>query len=364
MMKGVPAKPPTLQARGGRVLLRAVAPADATELVALHRASRRLFGTWTPPTLTVVQFRRNYKQWTRPGSLRFMICLEEDGRIVGDIALSQIFLGRLKSAYMGYSIGAPHAGQGYMQEAMQLALRYAFRTLKLNRVEANIQPGNRAFIALAQRMGFSLEGYSRRYLRLANAWRDHQRWALLAQDWKPLRNATRHAAAQSEIGIRDLGIADIAAFAVLRHTIASEGQFTLPEPAAELADRDKVAERIHASLTDPAHKRILAVAGGKLAGFVSGTRGETNRSEHNVQIAIGILQTHTGRGIGRRLMDAIETWARAAGARRLDLCVMIHNERAIALYLSCGFCIEGRTRGEYCIDGKLVDAYIMGKILD
>lgn len=90
-----------------------------------------------------------------------------------------------QSGYLAYYIGASHAGQGYMTEALQLMLRTAFRTLRLHRVEANIQPGNRASIALVERAGFRREGYSRRYLKIARRWRDHERWALLAEEWRP-----------------------------------------------------------------------------------------------------------------------------------------------------------------------------------
>jgi ribosomal-protein-alanine N-acetyltransferase len=68
--------------------------------------------------------------------------------------------------------------------AIQLILRYAFTKLKLHRVEANIQPENLASLALIKRAGFTREGYSRRYLRIGGRWRDHERWALLAEDWK------------------------------------------------------------------------------------------------------------------------------------------------------------------------------------
>jgi ribosomal-protein-alanine N-acetyltransferase len=60
----------------------------------------------------------------------------------------------------------------------------AFRTLRLHRLEANIQPGNLASIALVRRLGFRREGLSRRYLKIGGRWRDHERWAILAEEWK------------------------------------------------------------------------------------------------------------------------------------------------------------------------------------
>lgn len=104
-------------------------------------------------------------------------------RIVGSINLSQIFLAGFRSAYLGYYICAPYAGQGYMSEGLRLMLRYAFK-LKLHRLEANIQPGNLVSIALVKRAGFVKEGYSRRYLKIGGQWRDHERWAILSEDLK------------------------------------------------------------------------------------------------------------------------------------------------------------------------------------
>ena len=59
-----------------------------------------------------------------------------------------------------------------MKEGIQIVLRVAFLTLRLHRVEANIQPDNRASIALAQSAGFRREGFSPRYLKIAGRWRE------------------------------------------------------------------------------------------------------------------------------------------------------------------------------------------------
>ena len=114
-----------------------------------------------------------------------------DGALLGHVEISQIARGNFQSAYLGYAIGAEHRGQGYMTEALQLALRHAFRTLRLHRIEANVEPDNEASHALVRRAGFAREGFSRRYLKIRGRWRDHERWALLAEDWQPIQLSRR-----------------------------------------------------------------------------------------------------------------------------------------------------------------------------
>ena len=120
----------------------------------------------------------------RPDFEAMLVCRGDDDAILGFFNLSHITRGALQSAYLGYAVGSPYAHQGYMREALELVLRHAFVDLRLHRIEANIQPGNRASIALARGAGFRREGFSRRYLKIGGRWRDHERWAMLADDWR------------------------------------------------------------------------------------------------------------------------------------------------------------------------------------
>lgn len=177
------------RAREGRVWLRAPEARDADELLALNRASSALHHPWVAPPTSSEGFTQYLQRCAREDVCGMLACQRSDGAIVGAITLSQIFYGALQSAYMGYYVGAPFAGRGLMREAVALALDHAFGPLGLHRVEANIQPGNAASLALVRRLGFTREGSSRRYLFIDGDWRDHERFAMLAEDWAALRGA-------------------------------------------------------------------------------------------------------------------------------------------------------------------------------
>ena len=104
--------------------------------------------------------------------------------MVGVVNLSQVFRESFNNAYLGFYGFAPFVRKGYMTEAVDLALRHAFRSMELHRVEANLQPANHGSRALVERLGFRLEGFSPRYLKIAGRWRDHERWAVLAEEWR------------------------------------------------------------------------------------------------------------------------------------------------------------------------------------
>jgi len=169
------------------VYLRAPVAGDRDEFLQLNRKSTRLFRSLASPMTSPRAFSAYLKRSEKPDFVGLLICRRVDDAIVGCVNLSQIVGGVFQSAYMGYKVFAPYARQGYMTSAMPLVLRLVFRTLKLHRVEANIQPTNAPSLAVVRRAGFRREGYSPRYLKIAGRWRDHERGALLVDDWKKTR---------------------------------------------------------------------------------------------------------------------------------------------------------------------------------
>jgi [ribosomal protein S5]-alanine N-acetyltransferase len=165
---------------GRRVFIRAPTARDRGEFLALVEASRAFLRPWVDPPASPGAFAAYLRRSRRPTERGYFVCRRRDGAIAGVINVSQIFLGNFRNAYLGYYAGEPFAGQGYMSEGLRLVVRHAFGTLGLHRLEANIQPGNRASIRLVRRGGFRREGFSPRYLKIFGRWRDHERWALTA----------------------------------------------------------------------------------------------------------------------------------------------------------------------------------------
>lgn len=169
---------------GSRVHLRRPTAADEDEFLELMLRSREFHHPWASAPTEPERFAAYLTDAGRSDFDAMLLGRNEDNAVLGFLNLSQIIRRALQSAYLGYAIGAPFAGQGYMREGILLVLRRAFEDLGLHRVEANIQPGNQASIALARGAGFRREGFSPRYLRINGQWRDHERWAVVLEDWR------------------------------------------------------------------------------------------------------------------------------------------------------------------------------------
>lgn len=168
--------------RSGHVTLRPVAATDEAAFIASSLRSVRLHHPWVSTPTTATQFCAYAENFSTPTDMGFVVVMAGTGELAGVLNVSSIMRGRFKSAYLGYYAFEGFQGQGLMRAGVRLLVRRAFGAMKLHRLEANIQPGNRASIGLAKSCGFVLEGYSPNYLKIRGRWRDHERWAILAHD--------------------------------------------------------------------------------------------------------------------------------------------------------------------------------------
>jgi ribosomal-protein-alanine N-acetyltransferase len=164
-----------------RVVIEPPRAEDQEAFLVAVRRSRRLHHPWVQPPATAAKFGELLGE--RERFVTFLIWTRAEGGLVGVCNISEIVRGSFLSGYLGYYGFEPYAGSGLMSEGLSKVIEHAFRRLKLHRLEANIQPGNARSKRFAKRLGFRREGFSPRYLKINGRWRDHERWALLAEDW-------------------------------------------------------------------------------------------------------------------------------------------------------------------------------------
>jgi [ribosomal protein S5]-alanine N-acetyltransferase len=175
---------------GAGVTLRAPYSGDFAEWAALRETSRVFLMPWEPvwpvDDLTRSAFRRRLKRYAEDqrGDLAyaFLIFRSDDNVMVGGLTLANIRRGVAQAGSIGYWIGAPFAGKGYMTAAVRALIPYSFTTLRLHRLEAACIPDNTASVRLLEKNGFKREGYARGYLCINGIWQDHLLYARLKDD--------------------------------------------------------------------------------------------------------------------------------------------------------------------------------------
>ena len=166
------------------------------------------------------------------------------------------------------------------------------------------------------------------------------------------------------INIRRVKIEDAEAFLKLNIDLDHESRFMMVEPGEREQSVDKQVNRITTSLEKRNNNIFVAEDGDVLAGYIEAEGGGYRRNSHKIHIVIGILSEYSGKGIGTKLFEHLERWAKDEGFHRFELTVMKHNERAISLYKKMGFLIEGEIRDSLLIEGEFIDEFLMSKILN
>lgn len=173
----------------GRIILRSPTLADYEDWAELRQASRAFLQPWEPswPTddLTRASYRRRMRRYTedqRSDHAYPYFVFATDSTLLGGLTLSNVRRGVAQTATLGYWMGKPFAGKGHMSAAVRLLVPHALTTLGLHRVEAACMPSNAASIRLLEKVGFTREGYARRYLCIDGLWQDHLLFAFVRGD--------------------------------------------------------------------------------------------------------------------------------------------------------------------------------------
>jgi protein AroM len=109
---------------------------------------------------------------------------------------------------------------------------------------------------------------------------------------------------------------------------------------------------------------LIAEVDARVIGHAFLQRGTLKKNHHTTGIGMLIIQAYRGMGIGTRMLDYIEGWARRHCIRKLFLSVFETNGRAVHLYQKMGFVMEGIRPDQFLIRGEYVAEIVMGKMLN
>ncbi len=172
-----------------RLLLKVVDAHCAKQVLEYYRRNQQFLEQWEPVRDEEFYTLRSQQESLasdldkmQSGTLfRVWLFKKTDGlsQTIGCIGLNNIVRGAFQSCHLGYKLDGAEINRGYMSEALQAVIQYAFTVLQLHRIEANIIPRNLRSLRVIQKLGFYNEGLAKKYLRINGKWEDHIHMVLL-----------------------------------------------------------------------------------------------------------------------------------------------------------------------------------------
>ncbi len=170
-----------------RLLLRPLNSADASALFAVF-SDPRVMRYWSTPAWTAIEqalafIERSADALAKSEALRLGLVRRSDGQLIGQCTLFA-FAEASRRAEIGYTLAASEWSQGYMHEALSALIDHGFDGLKLNRIEADIDPRNAASARSLERLGFTREGLLRERWIVDGEVSDTALYGLLTSQWR------------------------------------------------------------------------------------------------------------------------------------------------------------------------------------
>ena len=169
-----------------------------------------------------------------------------------------------------------------------------------------------------------------------------------------------------ELLIREAEPKDAAELVAFLNRVSLETDFTSLDGDGILLTSEEMAIFLNKQASSDNQITLLAFLNDKIAGIVNITADQRNRVHHIGDLFIVIGKRYWNNGLGSLFLEEAIEWAQASGIlRRLQLTVQTRNKAAVHLYQKHGFVIEGRQeRVAYREEGKFIDVYLMGKLID
>ena len=173
-----------------RLCLKVLGPDFAAQSLDYYTRNRAFLSEWNPiPPAEFYTFAYHEERLRaelgamQEGRLaRFWLFKRDDTAFttaIGNLAFNNIVRGAFQSCHLGYQLDAREVNQGFMTEALDRAIAYAFDEMQLHRIEANVMPRNLRSSRVLEKLGFVEEGLAHNYLKINGVWEDHIHYVML-----------------------------------------------------------------------------------------------------------------------------------------------------------------------------------------
>jgi RimJ/RimL family protein N-acetyltransferase len=169
-----------------RVRLRPLILSDIDALFAVF-SDPPMMRFWSSPAMKAREeaealLRRIHSGFADGTLFQWGIERKDDEQVLGTCTLLHVDAAN-RRAEVGYGIASRYWRQGYMTEALSALIGYAFGTLRLRRLEADVDPRNDRSLRLLGKLGFRREGLLRERWNVGQEIQDTVFLGLLAKDW-------------------------------------------------------------------------------------------------------------------------------------------------------------------------------------
>jgi len=363
------------ETRTDAATIREALPADGpvlVELIMMINEETEFLGTSEDRPLWAERSEDGLREMRARGTGVYFIAIKSSemigflGAFPGDFERTR---GIVYVAHLG--IREAWRGRGIGPKLLE-ALEAWARARKARRLDLRVDVDNPRALALYRRCGFEIEGRVPDAALIGDAWRDHYwmgrplstefepRWAPL--DLRPPMRRARIG----PVSIRALERNDAARLQAWERAILGEAAI-FAKQVSEVASVGQIQKEIAESAVNSRHFVRGAFVGETGQERMLGRAGvwfdPWSRSRHDGFAAVNVLREASGLGIGRRLWEEVEAWARKRGARRLTGAVQAHNRRGLAFAEAAGFRQEAVARNYMVIEGRSADRIRLGKVL-
>jgi ribosomal-protein-alanine N-acetyltransferase len=177
-----------IQLQSKRLIIRQVENKDIPAIISFYSINSVFLKSYEPKrkdSFYTSEFWKNRLfEEKNSGTIRFFLFKnDEPDKIIGTVSISSIIRSAFHAGYIGYALSENEQGSGYMTEALNSVINFAFSELNLHRLMANCMASNDKSLKLLSNIGFEVEGKAKKYLLINGNWEDHVLTSLVNKNW-------------------------------------------------------------------------------------------------------------------------------------------------------------------------------------